>query len=180
MADPQPVPLAEAIERMSDAARAYLDGPVAQLRAAVDRSTRSTYEADTAAADAAGYYLQLARAWWGGFNAVADVTAILAATPGDGHRFEVAIPPVEVPSTVRVVSREWTWQFDAEPAGAAIQVLPPLVLPPGTSGVWLRATPMVGEPSWQVVLEIAPLGSGRGTRVVTRLDAATERRSTGP
>jgi hypothetical protein len=181
MAEGSPAPLAEAIERMGEAAQAYLDGPVAFLRAAVDRSVEPNYDADTAAADAAGYFLWLARAWWGGVNAVIDATAILAVPPGDCQRFEVPVPSVAVPSTIRILSRTWTWKPDpVEPANVQILLEPPTTLAPGTTSVCLRVTPLVLEPSWTVDLEIVPAGSTTGTTFTVRLDASSELAPTSP
>jgi hypothetical protein len=176
MTDPRPVPLAAAIERLGEAAQAYLDGPVAHLRAAAERAGRPGYGASTATADAATYGLRVAHAWWGGFNALADATALLAIPPGAGHRFDIPIPAALVtgPFTVRVVDRQWTWMLGPEPAGVSLQVLPPVVLPGGTDVVSLFATPRANNPSWQVKLQVAPVGAGQGTMLLARLDATTE------
>lgn len=175
MSDARVSPLGEAIERMGEAAQAYLDGPVAHLKAAADRGSRPDYGADTAAADAAGYWLHLVRSWWQGFNAVVDATAVLAMPPGEGHEFEVEIPPLAEASTVRVVDRAWTWMLDPEPDGVTITVRPPVIRQAGTDRVRIRTTPRLVKRSWDVVLEIAPVGApGQATTTTVPLDGSTE------
>ena len=181
MANQQPAPLAEAIEVMGNAAKAFLDAPLAQLSAWADHATRPTYDANAAAADAALYSLHLARAYWGGCNAVLDATAVLAVSAGSGHRFVVTVPAVSVPSTVSIVQRTWTNFFVAEPEGVEIHVRPPVVLQPGTVSLELHATtPPIAEPMWEVVLGIAPLVGGTATQVTVRLDPTTEVSPPGP
>ena len=61
MAPAPPSPSGEAIELLSNAAQAWLDGPVAFLRAAADRASDPSSTADTAAADLIGFGAQAAR-----------------------------------------------------------------------------------------------------------------------
>lgn len=169
-----PSPLGEAIERMGEAARDFIDGPVASLRTAADHAASAQYNANTAAADAAGLYLQLARAWWGGVNATLDATAILALPPGDYERFEVPIPEVPALSTVRIVKTRWTWLLGPEPADVAIDLQPPTRLSAGTKSVRFRVTGSFQEPQWEVELEITPLDGSAPRRFLVQLDAGTE------
>ncbi len=177
----QRAPLAEAIELLGNAARAFFDEPLVHLIDAVDRSSRPDHTATAAADDAAVGALLLARAWWGASNAVVDATAILAMPPDAGHRYRVSIPPVVVPSTASVVSRTWTRLFTPEPKGVTIHRRPPVVLQPGTRELELLvAGPPMLEPSWDVVLAIAPVGGRAGSTVDVALDASTELPSAAP
>ena len=179
--DAQRAPLAEAIELLGNAARAYFDEPLVHLIDAVDRSSRPDHTASAAAGDAALGALLLARAWWGGSNAVVDAIAILAMPPDAGHRYRVSIPPVAAPSTVSVVSRTWTRLFTPEPQGVTIHLRPPVVLQPGTQELELLvAGPPMLEPSWDVVLGIAPVGGAASSTVDVALDASTELPSAAP
>jgi hypothetical protein len=170
-----PSPLGEAIEALGEAAEAYLDGPVAHLRAAVDRAARPDYTPDTATADAATYGLHLARAFWRGISATGDAIAVLAVPPGDRYRFEVKIPVVTTPSTIRIVRTQWTWMMNPEPPGTQITLVASPVLVPSTDRVRLQAQPLAleGEPSWEVDLEIVPVGSAAGQTILVRLDPTT-------
>jgi len=171
----QRAPLAEAIELLGNAARAFFDEPLAHLIDSVDRSSRADRTATAAAGDAAVGALLLARAWWGGSNAVVDAIAILAVPSDAGHRYQVSIPPVAAPSTASVVSRTWTRLFTPEPQGVTIHLRPPVVLQPGTQTLELLvAGPPMLEPSWDVVLGIVPVGGGASSTVDVALDASTE------
>jgi len=175
MSNEVPSPLGEAIESMGEAAQAYLDGPLAHLRAAANRAARPDYGSNAATADVALYGLHLARAFWLGVSKAGDAMAILAVPPGDGYRFEVGIPVVSAPSTVSIVATRWTWTHSPEPEGAEISLTTPPVLAPTTDRVRLHARPLIltGEPSWEVDLEITPLGPSAGQKVRVALDAST-------
>lgn len=166
MPEPNPSPLAEVIEMMSEAARSFLDGPVAHLQGMVDRASRPGYTCDTAAADTAGYSLALAQASWTTWNKAVDAIALLAEPPGAGYRYTVPIPAVTVASTVRIVDRQWIVPAVPEPEGVEMILLPPVVLPPGTDTVGIHVRPLFlggGDPSWEVRLEIVPVGAAVGT-----------------
>ena len=179
MATP-PSPLGEAVERLANAAQAYLDGPVAFLRAAADRATQPGYDADSAAADATGYGLRLAQAWFGGLNAMVDAIAVAAMPPDDGQRFVVTVTGAKVLRNVSIKSKTWTWQLDKEPPDIVIAVHPPLGLQPNATHVGMVVKPSVLEPSWDVELELSPVGKAGGTIQTVSLDATSELRPGAP
>jgi hypothetical protein len=170
-----PSPLGKAIEHMAAAARAYLDGPAAHLSSVADRAAKPDYTSDKAAADAAAYGLQLARAWWTGVKEAGDALAYLAEPPGDGYRYEFRIEPVATVSKVTILRRRWTWAHGSEPDGIVIRIAPQDVLMPGTDRVGFDVRPLVvtGQPRWEVDIEITPLGSTAGQRVRAMLNDST-------
>lgn len=175
MASAHRAQLAEAIELLGNAARAFFDEPLVHLSDSVDRSSRPDHDADAAASDVAVGALLLARAWWGGSNAVVDATAVLAVSADPGRRYRVKVPPIASPSTASILGRRWTRVFTPEPQGVTIHLRPPVILQVGSQDLELSvAAPPVLEPSWEVDLEIAPVAGGASTRVTVSLDPTTE------
>ena len=125
MAPAPPSPSGEAIELLSNAAQAWLDGPVAFLRAAADRASDPSSTADTAAADLIGFGAQAAKAWFGGLNAIVGAIAVAGILPRDGHRFVVTVPSATFTRQVRIVTTSWTWLLDPQPVTYTTLTLPP-------------------------------------------------------
>ena len=173
MAPAPPSPSGEAIELLSNAAQAWLDGPVAFLRAAADRASDPSSTADTAAADLIGFGAQAAKAWFGGLNAIVGAIAVAGILPRDGHRFVVTVPSATFTRQVRIVTTSWTWLLDPQPPGQVVAVWPPAILQPGATRVSIIAKPLVLEPSWDIELELTAPGTAP-TRVTVSLDSSSE------
>ena len=179
MAPAPPSPSGEAIELLSDAAQAWLDGPVAFLRAAADRASDPSSTADAAAADLTGFGAQAAKAWFGGLNAIVGAIALAGTLPRDRHRFVVIVPSATFTRQVRIVTTSWTWLLDPQPPGQVVAVWPPAILQPGATRLCITAKPLVLEPSWDIELELTAPGTAP-TRVTVSLDASSELKSEEP
>lgn len=169
-----PSDLGAASRLLRSAAQAYLDGPGTFLGEAADRAVQPTYDADTAAQDAVGYWVRLAQAWFGASNAMVDALAVATTPPVDSHRFVVTVPAAPVVRTATISATQWTWLLPPEPVGAIVTLRPPLTLAAQATAIGLTAAPLVLEPSWDVTLRLAPTDGSPATHEIVSLDLLTE------